>query len=108
MALVVAETYAPDGTEGVGAVDSLNTYFELGAAAMRQRVGEDSKVSPELMVRVSFAAVLANVMFRDWLFPQGLADDKAINEAISEFVIDGISASADPDPSQGKRQFTGE
>ena len=45
------------------------------------------------MVRVSFAAVLANVMFRDWLFPAGLASEHDIREAIIDFVIDGLRAS---------------
>jgi hypothetical protein len=43
-------------------------------------------------VRVSFAAVLANLMFRDWLFPPGIASDTEIREAIAAFVIEGIEA----------------
>jgi hypothetical protein len=44
------------------------------------------------MVRVSFVAVLASLMFKDWLFPAGMASEDEIREAIVDFVIDGIRA----------------
>jgi hypothetical protein len=59
---------------------------------MTSRVGAAAKVDPARMVRVSFAAVLANLMFRDWLFPPGVFGEEQIREAIVEFVIDGIRA----------------
>jgi len=43
-------------------------------------------------VRAAFAAVLANRLFRDWLYPAGLADDASIDAAIADFVLDGINA----------------
>jgi AcrR family transcriptional regulator len=89
MSLLVAEAYAPDGIVSLSEVDALGEYFELGAAGMSRRVDPD-RVNPQLMVRVSFAAVLANVLFRDWLFPDGLAGDEQIREAVIDFVIDGI------------------
>jgi hypothetical protein len=39
---------------------------------------------------VSFVAVLASLMFKDWLFPAGMASEEEIREAIADFVIDGI------------------
>jgi AcrR family transcriptional regulator len=93
LSLVVAQTYAPGSMQGVSEIDSLTAYFDRGAATMTRRLGvEEIRVAPKLMVRVSFAAVLACVMFRDWMFPPGLADEAAINEAIVDFVLDGISA----------------
>lgn len=89
--LVVAQTYEQESGNGVGAIDSLRRYFERGAAIMREREA-NPKVDPKLMVRVSFVAVLACVMFRDWIFPPGLASEEAINEAINAFVLEGISA----------------
>jgi AcrR family transcriptional regulator len=96
MSLVVAQTYAPGSTQTVGEIDSLRAYFDRGAAMMTSRLGDTSKVDPQLMVRVSFAAVLANVMFKDWLFPEGLASERDIGTAIVDFVIDGINANSDP------------
>jgi hypothetical protein len=59
---------------------------------MSQRLKGDYKVAPKLMVRVSFAAVLACVMFKDWIFPPGLASDEEIRAAINDFVREGIGA----------------
>jgi hypothetical protein len=59
---------------------------------MSKRMKSEARIDPKLMVRVSFATVLACVMFRDWIFPAGLASDKAIHAAINDFVLEGISA----------------
>lgn len=92
MSLVVAKAHAQDPTEGGTGLDGLLEYFDRGAAMMRKRVGDGQKVPPEMMVRVSFAAVLGCVLFKDWMFPPGLADDDAIGEATIDFVLDGLSA----------------
>ncbi len=92
MSLIAASAYSPDTTEGVGEMEGLRTYFDLGSATMSRRFGGTNKVPPALMVRVSFAAVLANLMFKDWLFPPGIASKQEIREAIVDFVIEGIEA----------------
>lgn len=92
MSLIVASAYSPGSTDGVGEMEGLRDYFDRGAATMRKRLGPGAKVAPELMVRVSFAAVLANLMFHDWLFPAGLASEVDISEALVDFVIDGLGA----------------
>ena len=93
-ALILAQTYGAGDTDGVGAIDSLSAYFDRGAAIQANRVA-DPKVDPRLMVRVSFAAVLASVMFKDWLFPESLASSEDIGGAIIDFVLDGINANSD-------------
>lgn len=92
MSLVVAKTYAQDPTEGGAGLDGLLEYFGRGAALMQGRVGGEQKVPPDLMVRVSFAAVLGSVLFRDWMYPPGLAGDNAVREATIDFVLDGLNA----------------
>ena len=92
MSLIVASAYTPESTDGVEGLEGLRAYFDQGAAVMAKRVGGEAKVDPRLMVRVSFVAVLARLMFKDWLFPKGLASEEAIREAIVDFVIDGIRA----------------
>lgn len=92
MSLIVANTYSPEAADAISDLDGLQAYFEKGKAMMSARIEGDAPVSSELMVRVSFAAVLANLMFRDWLFPPGLASDEDIREAIATFVIEGIEA----------------
>lgn len=93
MSLIVANAYAPNATDGVGEIASLHSYFGRGAERMESRLGDQPHVNPDLMVRISFAAVLASVLFREWLFPKDLSDDQSIRDAIADFVIDGLGAS---------------
>ena len=90
--LVVAQTYDPEATQAHSAISSLSAYFDRGAAMMTSRLTGPAKVDPKLMVRVSFAAVLACVMFKDWIFPPGMASEEEIRAAINDFVREGIGA----------------
>ena len=95
MSLVVAQAYASPTIEGVEGLDGLSAYFDRGAATMRSRFGPQAdglRVSPELMVRVSFAAVLGCALFGEWMMPEGLASPDAVREAVIDFVIDGLNA----------------
>jgi AcrR family transcriptional regulator len=89
--LVAQETYDNGETHGVSAIDSLRAYFNHGAASMRSRIKGKPRVNPELLVRLSFVTVLASILFKDWIFPRGLATDEDITEAINAFVIEGSS-----------------
>lgn len=108
MSLVVAQAYDPAATEGVAQLDGLASYFERGASAMRNRVGtqaDDMRVSPELMVRVSFFAVLGCALFGEWTMPGKLASPEQMRDAVIDFVIDGLNAnnqSADGDSADGQ------
>lgn len=92
MSLMVAQAYSQTAAESLTDIEGLKAYFEQGRATMESRTGGEAKVRPELMVRVSFAAVLASVMFKDWLFPPDMASDEEIRQAIVDFTIDGIRA----------------
>jgi hypothetical protein len=59
---------------------------------MTQRLQDRARVDPRLTVRVVFGAVLASVMFKDWLFPAGLASDEDITSAVNDFIKEGIRA----------------
>ncbi len=78
-------------TQGAAAIDSLGHYFERGAATMSSRIDKNAQVDPALLVRVSFAGLLGCVLFKDWVFAEGMAADDAINAAIIAFMIHGIS-----------------
>ncbi|MFA7602680.1 MAG: TetR/AcrR family transcriptional regulator [Novosphingobium sp.] len=90
MSLIVASAYSPEATDPVSEMEGLRAYFAQGTETMTRRIGEHPTVDPQLMVRVSFVAVLANLMFKDWLFPAGMASNAQIRDAIANFVIDGI------------------
>jgi len=61
----------------------------------------EPKVDPKLMVRVSFVAVLACIMFKDWIFPPGMASDEQIRAAINDFVMQGLAANFPNGPPEG-------
>jgi AcrR family transcriptional regulator len=88
--LVVAQIYDNDGAPGMRRISSLNTYFTHGESAMTKKF-EQPRVNPKLLVRVSFVAVLANVIFKNWIFPSGMATDGEIRDAINDFLWEGIS-----------------
>jgi AcrR family transcriptional regulator len=88
--LVVAQTYESDTARP--AIDSLHTYFDRCAYLMGQRLKGRMKVDPRLTVRVIFGAVLASVMFKDWIFPAGLASEAEITTAVNDFVKEGSRA----------------
>lgn len=96
LSLIAAQTFTSGSLQGMGEIDSLRAYFERGAAMMSSRVGGAAPVDPQLLVRVSFAAVLGAVLFKEWVFPPGLASAEAIDAAIFNFVIDGINVNPDP------------
>jgi len=89
--LVVVETYNVKAAQGVGRIDSLQSFLERAAAQMSRRIKGKPAVDPRLLVRVCFASVLANVIFKPWIFPAGLASDEQIRSAVSHFVLNGVS-----------------
>lgn len=95
LSLVVAQTYESDSTEGINDIGSVHAYFERGAAQMKSRIVGTPKVDPDLMVRVSFAAVLGCILFRDWILPAEMANEDEIGAAITDFMMDGINANSE-------------
>jgi AcrR family transcriptional regulator len=92
--LIVAQTYDCGTTHGVGKIDSLHTYFDHGASRMKKRLKGKPRIKPELMVRLAFVSVLASIIFKDWIFPDGLATSEEIQAAINGFVMEGIGANS--------------
>jgi AcrR family transcriptional regulator len=88
--LMIAQTY--DSQTAEPRINSLHTYFDRAASAMAARLQDQAKVDPRLTVRVVFGAVLASVMFKDWIFPAGLASDADIMAAVNDFIREGIRA----------------
>jgi AcrR family transcriptional regulator len=86
---VLAQTYERDSSSGI---NSLHSYFDRAASMMGMRLKGQAKADPRLTVRVAFGAVLASVMFRDWMFPASLATDAQIGAAVNDFLIHGIRA----------------
>jgi AcrR family transcriptional regulator len=87
--LLVAQVYDTDIAQGVNR-SSLNRYFRHGESNLRKR-SVAPRINPRILVRVSFVAVLANILFKNWIFPRGMADELEIRDAINDFVWAGVS-----------------
>lgn len=73
------------------AIEALQRYFETGAATWAGRLGKRASADPQLIVRISFAAVMGTMLFKSWLFPQELATEAQIEAALADFVLNGIT-----------------
>lgn len=97
MSLFVAQFYDPDNLSGLSHVQGLHDYFARATAMATERMAaKPPRIHPKLMARVSFATIMACIIFRDLLFPMGLASQAEIGAAISDFVMDGLSANTVP------------
>lgn len=103
MSLFVAQLYAPDNLGGLSHIQGLHDYFSRATAMATDRLVEPAKIHPRLIARVSFATILACIIFRDLLFPKGLATRDEIRAAISDFLMDGLSANAAPKSARAPR-----
>jgi AcrR family transcriptional regulator len=103
MSLFVAQLYAPDNLGGLSHIQGLHDYFSRATAMATDRLVKPPRIHPRLMARVSFATIMACIVFRDLLFPKGLATRDEIRAAISDFVMDGLNANAAPQTDQGQR-----
>jgi AcrR family transcriptional regulator len=92
ISLVVAQTYDEGTAHGVGKINSLSTYFDRAAGMMATRLKGQSDTEVQVMARLAFASVLASVMFRDWIFPAGLAREEEIDAAVNAFVMKGVAS----------------
>jgi AcrR family transcriptional regulator len=87
--LMFAQNYDSTQQRGMAEIHSLSTYFDRCAAITQARMRGKPRFDLQMMVRVSFVAVLGCVLFKDWVFPPGLANDEDITAAVSNFVLSG-------------------
>ncbi len=103
--LLVAQTYDRGDVQGIGEINSVRAYFERGAANLTKTMGGQPKTDPRLLVRLSFVTVLGAILFKDWIFPPGLAREKEVREATYHFVMDGLGLNFDlPTPVRRRRK----
>jgi AcrR family transcriptional regulator len=92
--VIAAQMFDSGSVPGLGQVEGLHDFFSRATAKSMIRLSDKPKIHPKLVSRVSFASVLACVIFRDWLFPKGLASERGISAAISDFILEGPHANA--------------
>ncbi len=102
--LVSAQLFESGNVKGLSQVEGLHHYFDRASARMRSRPAGKPRLDPALLTRISFATILACILFNDWLFPKGLAGKQRITAAISAFVAEGLNANA---PSTSTKRRSG-
>lgn len=89
MSLVLHEAFDTAEMEDIGGMDGLLGFLDKLAELAEMGRTTDADSDPKLIARISFALLLACVLFRDWLFPKSLATDKKIRAAVIDFVYKG-------------------
>lgn len=94
MSLIVQEAFDTEGVRGIDGLSGLQEFLDKMSTFAAARGGEEAMIDAKLTARISFGSLLACVLFRDWLFPQGLASDQKIKEAVINFVQKGADVEA--------------
>lgn len=89
MSLIVHETFNTAEIEGIEGLSGLLVFLDKVAKVAETGRTIDADTDPKLIARISFALLLACVLFHDWLFPKGLASDRKIRAAVIDFVFKG-------------------
>jgi len=96
LSFVFAQSYRTGEIDGLADISALDDYFARSARQAASNLRPDPTIDPELMARISFTAMMACILFQDWLFPQGRWTPEQIRDAISGFVLDGANANQRP------------
>jgi AcrR family transcriptional regulator len=94
--VIAAQMYASDALQDLREVEGLHEFFTRASTKGMSASPDNLKIPPKLLTRVSFATILACIIFKDLLFPKGLASQAEIGKAISDFVMEGLNANAAP------------
>lgn len=91
MSLVLSETFNSGEFEGLSEVNGLQQYLDNMVRIVEARLTRLPKIQPKLLARISFATLLSCVLFRDWLFPDGIATDDEIRNAVIDFIMEAAN-----------------
>jgi AcrR family transcriptional regulator len=91
--LIMNEVYGGIEAKDVSQLSGLQDYLDKMVDIVESRPDHRPEGRVDLNARISFATVLACTLFRDWLFPTGIADDEEIRNAVTDFVMEGAKAS---------------
>jgi AcrR family transcriptional regulator len=92
MLLITSQSYESDEVKGIDNIKGLHDYLLTTSRIIESRLKESPNMDPLLMACISFATIMSCTIFKDWLFPIGAADDRTINDAVTNFVLGGVNA----------------
>jgi AcrR family transcriptional regulator len=89
MSLILNEAFESEDLEGVDGLSGLQAFLDKMSTFAEKRPIDTNVTDSALIARISFGSLLACVLFRDWLFPTGIASDEKIRSAVIDFVLKG-------------------
>lgn len=89
MSLIIHEAFDAEGVEGIDGLNGLQEFLDKMSTFAEARDYDESVTDPALIARISFGSLLACVLFRDWLFPKGIASEQKIRTALIDFILKG-------------------
>lgn len=89
MSLIIHEAFDAEGVEGIDGLNGLQEFLDKMSGYAEARDYDESVTDPALIARISFGSLLACVLFRDWLFPKGVASEQKIRSALIDFILKG-------------------
>lgn len=90
--LVMSKAFEAGEVNGIDKVSGLHQYLEHTSDIVRSRLAGRTRIDPRLTACISFGAILACEIFKDWLFPEDWGTPQEIEEATAEFVMGGFDA----------------
>lgn len=102
ISLFVAQTFESKALKPAKlGVEDLQSYFSESITRMSERSRPTGPIDPEKIVRVAFGTLLGCLTYRDWLFPDADQERDDIDEAIREFILQGVGPLTDPVETDG-------
>jgi AcrR family transcriptional regulator len=92
LSVVFAQAYKSSGIDGLAGTKGLHDYFSRMAELGSANLGKTPRISHRHVAKISFATIVACVLFRDWLFTEGVDDPDEVRTAVCDFVMEGLGA----------------
>ena len=73
-------------------IAGMQTYLDKASGLQRRRLGDRKvRIDPDVLSRLSFISIFSAVVFRDWIFTDSQVGHDDIDDALINFVIDGLN-----------------
>ena len=93
VSLFFEQTYV-NTDNGLHNIEGIQDYLSYAISMQASGRNGQPKIAPQIMARLSFAAIFSCVIFREWIFPSGVAGKDEVLSSLPDFIIDGLNANS--------------
>lgn len=93
LALVSTRLYETGAPEELVTAGGFKEYFNVAVDRIETELGQmgvEPAIAPHISSRISFIAVVATALFRDWIFTDVNIDPERVIVALNQFIISGM------------------